>query len=211
MLRLVELRLAVGSFRLGPISAELAAGESLGVLGPSGSGKTKLIEAIAGVTPAAGGAIWLAGQDVTAAPPEARGIGWVPQQALVFPHLTVARNLSFAAAEGAGPSAGPSAPPSANDEPSLRGLAARLGLAELLQRPAASLSGGEQQRLALARALYRRPRLLLLDEPFSAMDPAARAAAEALLAEALRRGAAVIRTAHVAADLAGCDRRIELA
>lgn len=207
MLRLIELRLAVGSFRLGPISAELAAGESLGVLGPSGSGKTKLIEAIAGVTPAAGGAIWLAGQDVTAAPPEARGIGWVPQQALVFPHLTVARNLSFAAAEGAGPSA----PPSANDEPSLRGLAARLGLAELLQRPAASLSGGEQQRLALARALYRRPRLLLLDEPFSAMDPAARAAAEALLAEALRRGAAVIRTAHAAADLAGCDRRIELA
>src|SRR5579883_707530 len=153
--------------------------------------------------PAAGGAIWLAGQDVTAAPPEARGIGWVPQQALVFPHLTVARNLSFAAAAGAGPSAG--------DEPSLRGLAARLGLAELLPRPAASLSGGEQQRLALARALYRRPRLLLLDEPFSAMDPAARAAAEALLAEALRRGVALIRTAHAAADLAGCARRIELA
>ncbi|HZT74533.1 MAG TPA: ATP-binding cassette domain-containing protein [Terriglobales bacterium] len=203
MLRLVELRLAVGAFRLGPISAELAAGESLGVLGPSGSGKTKLIEAIAGVIPTAGGAIWLAGQDVTAAPPEARGIGWVPQQALVFPHLTVARNLSFAAAAGAGPSAG--------DEPSLRGLAARLGLAELLPRPAASLSGGEQQRLALARALYRRPRLLLLDEPFSAMDPAARAAAEALLAEALRRGVALIRTAHAAADLAGCARRIELA
>ena len=95
MIGAAGLRVRAGSFALGPIDLAVADGEYLAVVGPSGAGKSVLLEALAGLRPAAAGRIAAGERDVTAAPPERRGIGLVGQRALLFPHLTVARNISF--------------------------------------------------------------------------------------------------------------------
>ena len=95
MIGVAGLRVRAGSFALGPIDLAVADGEYLAVVGPSGAGKSVLLEALAGLRPAAAGRIAAGERDVTAAPPERRGIGLVGQRALLFPHLTVARNISF--------------------------------------------------------------------------------------------------------------------
>ena len=142
------------------IDLEAGPGEILCLLGPSGDGKTTLLETIAGVTPARGGAILLGdaagrARDVTRQSPETRGVGLVYQHAYLFPHLTVAENVAYGAP----------------DEGAAREAAARLGADALYRRPVSALSGGERQVVALARALARRPSVLLLDEPFGALDP----------------------------------------
>jgi molybdate transport system ATP-binding protein len=135
------------------------------LMGPSGSGKTSLLEAIAGLRGKAKGLIaldghaWLDTARRLSVPPEARRVGYVPQDAGLFPHLTVAQNVRFGArGEGA-------LVETAMDALELRDLADRYPV---------SLSGGEKQRVALARALAIRPRLLLLDEPLAALDVALR-------------------------------------
>lgn len=130
------------------------------VIGPAGAGKTTLLETIAGIVPVRGGSVWLGGEDLTAVPPEARRLSIVYQHAYLFPHLTVGENVAYGAESPA----------------SAREIADRFGLGPLLGRGAATLSGGERQIVALARALARRPEVLLLDEPFSALDPQNRAA-----------------------------------
>ncbi len=187
------LRARVGEgFALGPLSFEIPAGAYWGVVGPSGSGKTKLLELLAGLLPADAGELWFAGEPVTHLPPERRAVGFVYQDALLFPHLTVAENIAFAKP----------APPG-NGDASLVQLAEELALEPLLARRVGGLSGGERQRVALARALYRRPRVLLLDEPLSALDDALRAQTQQLLCELHRRhGLTVLQTAHGAADCA---------
>jgi molybdopterin-binding protein len=125
------------------------------VIGPAGSGKTTLLEAIAGVVPPGRGRILVSGQDVTARPAHQRGVGLVYQHAYLFPHLTAAENVAYAARDA-----------------TLAGvLVDRLGIEALGSRDVASLSGGERQLVALARALAHQPAVLLLDEPFSALDP----------------------------------------
>jgi molybdate transport system ATP-binding protein len=131
------------------------------VMGPSGSGKTSLLEALAGLRRKARGRILADGQVLldtqrgTCCPPEARRIGYVPQDAGLFPHLTALGNVRFGA----------------RGEPGLvEGAVDTLEIGGLKDRYPASLSGGEKQRVALARALATRPRLLLLDEPLAALD-----------------------------------------
>lgn len=163
MIRLEGVRVRVGSFDLADISLEVPAGGYALVIGPSGSGKTTLLEAIAGHVPLVAGRVWLRGEDVTHAPPERRRIGFVYQQYHLFPHLTVRANIAY----GLDPAARDGAR-------RVEELADMLGVLPLLDRGVERLSGGEQQRVALARALAPRPELLLLDEPFAAVDPATR-------------------------------------
>jgi molybdopterin-binding protein len=162
MIRLDQICLTVGGFRLDRVSLEVPAGGYGLVIGPTGSGKTSLLEAIAGHLPIESGKIELDGRDVTGEPPETRGVGFVYQAYHLFPHRNVRENIGYGL-RNRGDSAS-----------RVEQLAQLLGIGPLLDRPVQGLSGGEQQRVALARALAPRPRFLLLDEPFAAVDPALR-------------------------------------
>ena len=165
------------------------------LLGPSGSGKTSVLRALAGLDRhdgevRFGGMIW---QNATVfVPPQHRRIGYVPQGPSLLPHLTVAGNLDYAARRaGAG-------------RFERAGVIDRLGIGALLDRRPARLSGGEAQRVALARSLLRQPQLLLLDEPLSGLDSEARAALLGELAALLREtGLPVVYVTH---DPAEADR-----
>ena len=145
----------LGAFELRDVSFTVPRGKYGVVIGPAGSGKTTLLETIAGILPLRAGAIVLDGRDTHDLPPEARRVGFVYQHGYLFPHLSVEENIAYGAAS-----------------PELaRETATRLGAHELLGRSVRGLSGGERQLVAIARALAARPSILLLDEPFSALDP----------------------------------------
>lgn len=163
MIRLEGVAVRAGGFTLGPVTLEVPAGGYALLIGPTGSGKTTLLEAVAGHQSPVTGRVWLHGEEVTALPPERRGVGFVYQDHLLFPHLSVAENIAYGL--GAQPSA---------IGPRVQELAAALGIVSLLERGVERLSGGERQRVALARALAPRPSVLLLDEPFAALDPSTR-------------------------------------
>ncbi|MFM1700082.1 molybdenum ABC transporter ATP-binding protein [Aeromonas salmonicida] len=133
----------------------------LGLFGPSGCGKSTLLRIIAGLDRQSEDRLLWRGRECAAQLPEARRIGLVFQDSRLFPHLTVLGNLQLAARKGRG-----------RWQP--ESLAARLGFADLLAQPAHALSGGQRQRVALGRALLAEPDLLLLDEPFSALDSRSR-------------------------------------
>jgi molybdate/tungstate transport system ATP-binding protein len=155
MIETVGLSARVGSFAMDGVTLAVPTGGYGVVIGPAGSGKTTLLETIGGILPAIGGVIRLGGRDVTRLPPEERGVGLVYQHGYLFPHLSVADNVGYGTTDQAG----------------AHEIASRLGAGDLWAREVRSLSGGERQLVALARALARRPRILLLDEPFSALDP----------------------------------------
>lgn len=166
MIRIEGLHAQVGAFRLDGVSFEVPAGGYGLVIGPTGSGKTTLLEAIAGHLPLRTGRVHLHGEDVTELPPERRGVGFVYQRYHLFPHLSVAENIRYGLARG--PLTAPA------QRARVAELAGLLGIEPLLGRSIHDLSGGETQRVALARALAPRPSILLLDEPFAAVDPATR-------------------------------------
>jgi len=144
------------------VSLEIADGELLVLLGPSGSGKSTILRMIAGLTPCDHGRVILHGRDVTALPPQKRGVGIVFQHYALFRHMNVAENIEFALRIRRVP----------NEERRRRReeLLELVDLAGLGARMPGQLSGGQQQRVALARALAHRPEVLLLDEPFGALD-----------------------------------------
>jgi urea ABC transporter ATP-binding protein UrtE len=159
--------LASGYGRIGVLnglSLTVDEGACVGVLGHNGMGKTTLLKTVMGLLPASSGTIRLDGRPIERWPTSARaraGLGYVPQGRQIFPGLSVRENLLFAIA------ARPGTPRAALDAV----LADFPELARLLDRPGGALSGGEQQLLALARALCGRPRLLLLDEPTEGIQP----------------------------------------
>jgi iron(III) transport system ATP-binding protein len=138
----------------------VAEGETLALLGPSGCGKTTLLRLLTGLTPADGGSVFLAGETLSGpgvhVAPERRRVGMVFQDWALFPHLTVEKNVAYGLAAADGGRA--------------REALELVGLADLGDRYPQDLSGGQAQRVAVARALAPRPRVLLLDEPFSNLD-----------------------------------------
>jgi len=192
---LLELRgvaCRAGAFRIGPVELSLAAGEYRCVMGATGSGKTVLLETVAGIRPAARGAILLDGGDITDEPPERRGFGFSYQDSLLFPFLNVRENILFGVTRGR---RRPPRDPAV--EARLLGLARLMGIDSLLSRNPRFLSGGERQRVSLARALLPAPRLALLDEPLSAVDAdTALRVRELLLAVRRERKTAVIHVTH---------------
>ena len=181
----VDLQVAVGRGR-GAFSVEAQFSIETGVLvlfGASGAGKTVTLRAIAGLLRPTRGSVRLAGQALfdwlhgVDVPPEARRIGYVPQDQALFPHLDVLGNVVFGL------------PRAERKKPGAATLALldELGLAGLAGARVDSLSGGERQRVALARALAAEPRLLLLDEPLSALDRPSRMSIGRSLREALER------------------------
>ncbi|MDQ3699800.1 MAG: ABC transporter ATP-binding protein [Chloroflexota bacterium] len=160
-----ELEAAAGAFRL-RLALEVEEGRTLVLFGPSGAGKSLLLRAVAGVHRPVWGRITLDGRPLLDSargvdvPPQARRLGYVPQNYALFPHLTVNQNVAF----------GLRGLPGAERHRRVDDLLAQLQLEGLAQRRPAQLSGGQQQRVAIARALATEPRVLLLDEPFAALD-----------------------------------------
>jgi putative spermidine/putrescine transport system ATP-binding protein len=144
------------------LDLKVNSGEFISLLGPSGCGKTTLLRLIAGLTPSDGGQITVDGLDLTALPAHRRNIGVVFQNYALFPHLTVGENIAFGLKAGGLPRSEISG--------RVREALQSVKLEALRDRPISALSGGQQQRVAVARALATRPRLVLLDEPLSALD-----------------------------------------
>lgn len=164
ILRLEHVRLPLAHFAVEiDIAFELPVG---GIFGPSGSGKTSLLEAIAGLRRPSAGRITLGDDALFDArtsldvPPRKRRIGYVPQDLALFPHLNVRANVTY----------GYEAPLEDGELFALEHVAAVMEITPLFDRSVTALSGGEQQRVAFARAILSRPRLLLLDEPMSSLD-----------------------------------------
>ncbi len=148
-----------GDFELGPIDLDVPRDRVLVILGPSGAGKTTLLQTIAAFRTATAGSVTLAGRELTRIPAERRSIGYVFQDAALFPHLSVRENIRF-----------PLRARRDTRDVRVDELQTRFGITGLAGRSPRSLSGGERQRVALARALAAEPQLLLLDEPLSALD-----------------------------------------
>jgi molybdate/tungstate transport system ATP-binding protein len=173
MIRFENITCHAGAFRLDDLSFAVPPGMYAVLMGRTGCGKTTLLEILCGLRRISAGRVFLGERDVTEEPPGARGIGYVPQDGAMFPTMTVREQIGFA--------------------PRLRGLsqpeisrrveelAGQLGVGALLDRLPQDLSGGERQRVAVGRALAARPKVLLLDEPLSALDEELRDDLAALL------------------------------
>lgn len=163
MIRLENVTKAWDNFSLRNINLEIKEGEYFVILGPTGAGKTLLLELIAGFYQPDRGGIMMFDSPITHKTPEERGVGFVYQNYMLFPHLNVYDNVAF----------GLKLKKLSTREirKRVKHIAKVIGISKLLPRNISTLSGGEQQRVALARALILKPKILLLDEPLSALDP----------------------------------------
>jgi putative thiamine transport system ATP-binding protein len=197
-LRLQGLRLMRGDTLLAALDLAIPPGRVATVMGPSGVGKSTLLAAIVGAVPTGfrmTGRVLLDGRDVTALPPEARRIGLLFQDDLLFPHLSVGDNLAFAL------------PPHHRARRVRQALVAAAlgdaGLAGFADRDPATLSGGQRARVAVLRALMAEPQALLLDEPFSRLDTALRVQFRRFVFETLAtRGLPALLVTHDPDDAA---------
>jgi ABC-type Fe3+/spermidine/putrescine transport system ATPase subunit len=167
----------LGGFELGPAEFSIPPGTALALVGPSGSGKTTLLRALAGFVPVRSGRIVLDGTECSGLAPERRGLGYVPQGLALFPHRTVEENVAYPMVIRGLP----------GREERVQEILETWGLLRVGRALPGQLSGGEQQRVAMARAMTAQPRALLWDEPLSALDPPARVELIQVVREALQR------------------------
>ncbi len=179
--------LRAGAFRLRDVSLEVASGECLVLLGPTGAGKSLLVELLCGLRTCQAGSVHIGPRDVTHLDPAHRGIGYVPQDYALMPFQTVRENVAFGLRARK--------LPARQRDARVAEMLALLRIEHLADRWPRHLSGGERQRVALGRALVTRPDVLLLDEPFSALDEGT---AGDLMDELLRlRRRFAITTVHI--------------
>jgi len=190
MIQIKNLCVGLGDFLLQDINLSVAEGEYFIILGPTGAGKTVLLESIAGLYPAKSGEIWLRGKEVTQLEPEKRSISIVYQDHALFPHLSVKDNIVFGLKLRKRTRQ--------ETEAALDWVAKLLGISHLLERKPNTLSGGERQKVALARALSIKPQVLLLDEPLSTLDPETREGVQKELRQLHNR--LKVTTIHVTHD-----------
>jgi ABC-type sugar transport system ATPase subunit len=163
MIEVKNLSIQIGNFSLKNVNLSVKDQEYFIILGPSGAGKTVFIECLAGLHKIKKGEIRVDGKNITPLSPEERRIGYVPQDYVLFPFLNVAENIQFGLKRGQYDKS--------KVQEKAMAMAGLFGITHLLERDTRTLSGGEKQRVALARALAVSPRILLMDEPFSALDP----------------------------------------
>jgi lipopolysaccharide export system ATP-binding protein len=173
------------------VSLRFCAGEVVGLLGPNGAGKTTTFYMVVGLVPATAGRVRLDGTDITKLRMHQRarhGIGYLPQEASVFRKLTVEENI-LAIVEAVGV-------PRRERRARVQGHLDELHLGHVAKQKAYTLSGGERRRLEIARALVTRPKFLLMDEPFAAIDPISVAEVQKMILQLKSRGIGVVVTDH---------------
>jgi ABC-type Fe3+/spermidine/putrescine transport system ATPase subunit len=166
MIKIKNLSINLGNFVMKDINLEVAKGEYFVLLGPTGCGKTVLLECMVGIRKPSSGKIWIDGQDVTDRYPEERHVSYLPQDFAIFPHMTVEENISFGLKARK--------MDKARIKEKTGAITEALEISHLLRRRPQGLSGGEKQRVALARSLVVEPKVVFLDEPLSALDESTR-------------------------------------
>ena len=204
MIKLTDLSVQADDFFLGPIDLEVSLGEYVVISGSSGSGKTTLLEAIAGLRKPLGGSIILGGIEVTRYRPADRHVAYVPQDCVLFQSMSVKRNVlfgmkirGFSKLECAA---------------TLATLTRLFSIGPLMDRSPGSLSGGERQRVAMARAMATSPDILLMDEPFAALDAPLRAQMIQVMSQIKQqRDCTILHVSHHSIDAQNlADRVIEI-
>lgn len=194
-LEIRDLVCKAGDFSLGPVDISLERGAYLALFGPSGSGKSLFLETIAGIRKSNRGFVTVDGMECTKLPPQKRPVAMLFQDYALFPHMKVSDNIAFSLRmKGKGRE---------EQERRVMELSRYLSIEDLLERDPDSLSGGERQRVALARAIASEPRLLLLDEPLSALDQELREDASELLKKINLLGITIIHVTHNKAEIEG--------
>ncbi len=162
MLHIENVSKDLGEFKLDKVTLDIKDGEYLVIIGPTGAGKTILLEIVAGVYPPDSGKVFLNKKEITYEPPKSRNITMVYQDYMLFPHLNVEENIGFGLKN--------SKQTKEKTAKKIREVAELFSISHLLHRYPDTLSGGEQQRVAISRAIILEPSVLLLDEPLSALD-----------------------------------------
>ena len=188
MLSLKKISKKMGDFHLKDIDLEISEGTYYVLLGRSGSGKTQLLELIAGLNDPDSGEIWLDGENITHKKLQKRGIGLVFQDYAIFPNMTVFGNIAYSLNAGKADKA--------RTRERVNVVADNLNISHLLTRSTHNLSGGELQRVALARTLITSPRLLLLDEPMASIDASLKDGIKRLLRQLNKQGLTIIHVTH---------------
>jgi ABC-type Fe3+/spermidine/putrescine transport system ATPase subunit len=200
MLRLIDINRKLGSFALSEINLKVTDGEYYVLLGRSGSGKTQLLELIAGLEHPDSGEIFLDNIEITRQRIQDRKIGIVFQDYAIFPHMTVFGNIAYplrARKEDM-----------KNIDEKVRKAAEAMNITHILMRSTEKLSGGELQRVALARTLITSPRLLLLDEPLSSLDTSLKDDLKRLLRNLNKAGQTIIHVTHDYCDAISLAKRV---
>jgi len=201
VIKVSNLTVKLGDFSLREVNLDMDSGEYFIILGPTGAGKTVLVETIAGLHPVVKGTVSVDGRDITNLQPERRGLGIVYQDHVLFPHLSVWENVAFGLKSARRPVR--------DIRPKVEKMAQLVNIDHLLQRKPRGLSGGERQRVSLARALATEPKVLLLDEPLSALDPEAREKMQQQLADIHRRvNVTIIHVTHDFEEALSLGKRV---